>query len=91
MLTNNRKEVTLLVVAWTCVWELSNIYLFHVIILIDNLNGFPHLPGNDVLVFSDVRSLFHSRSILKAIGIPRAAFHVSQLIRKAFTAILFCN
>jgi len=62
-----------------------------VIILIDNLNGFPHIPGFVVLVFSDVPSLFRSKSILKVIGIPRTTFHVSQLIRKAFTAVLFCN
>jgi len=71
MLRNHRKEVTLLVVAWICVWEISDINLYHVIILIDNLNGFPHLPGNVVLAFSDVPSLFHSKSILKIIGIPR--------------------
>jgi len=91
MLRNHRKEVTLLVVAWICVWEISDLNLYHVIILTDNLSGFPHLPSNVVLVFSDVPSIFHSKSIFKVIGIPRTAFHVSQLIRKAFTAILFHN
>ena len=58
MLRNHRKEVTLLVVAWTCVWEMSDINLYRVIILIDNLNGFLHSPGNFVLVFSNMPSLF---------------------------------
>ena len=91
MLRNYRKEVTLLVVAWICVWEISDINLYHVIILTDNLNGFPHLPGNVVLVFSNMPSLFRSKSILQVIGIPRTAFHINKLIRKAFTVILFCN
>jgi hypothetical protein len=67
MLRNHRAEVTLLVVAWTCIWELSYLSLYHVVtILIDNLHGFPHLPDNVVIIFSDVPSLFRSKSILKA-------------------------
>jgi hypothetical protein len=56
----------------------------------DNWHGFLQLP-DDVIMFSDVPSLFRSKSIVKVIDNSRTAFHASQLVWKSFTARLLCK